>query len=712
MIQPDYFEVLPCHPFPKPFESLTSYLARLAQGNGLTTIQGLKSISFPKDHPGPVNIPPDLPPAAWGILPTVTTCPEPVLLETTLYYLAQKFGRTSSSQAMGRFLQGKLSNTLRYCPTCLAEDTYYALPWRFLTLTGCAKHGARLLDRCDHCGQTIPLLSTPFRVGFCPSCRGDLRRCQADPLADQAWQTMREHEQDLRFLLAAHRPPTVGLAETVQSIGLRFVYWRLKRGLVAFDVSQQVEFPSWTIYALEGRTYGAPPFERYVQYAAHLGVTLRQVFNTTLPSEINDQNWRAWCRTTLFREQHLVEQVRAAIKSLEATDQLVSHTAIARIVGLSTNSLQRYPQVKKILDQITADRELLRQQYHQQREQTVIRQARHAVDRLKAENKSITQRRVCGLIGITKDTLSHYYPHLKRLIAEAATEYYLTRHQQLHHALHSQSPRHNRETELVTAVQAAIKSLQAQNKLVTQKAVCHVMGMHLGNLRRYPRVKLCLELIAVETNLACQRQVLQTPSKPKQPVRPVDQQREAELVEAVQLAINQLTAAGQPVGQKSIAKHVGLVASSLSRYPQIRQIFTQLIEQRNQRQQEQKQQREQQLIEQVQAAVTRLEALDQPLTQANIVQLVGIPASTLRNYPPVKAFLNQIKAKRLHAVRLQAQQRDQDLVEKTKQAAETLTRLGQRVTKHAIGQMVGLTPTGYKKYPLANKVLDQVTWKR
>jgi hypothetical protein len=83
--------------------------------------------------------------------------------------------------------------------------------------------------------------------------------------------------------------------------------------------------------------------------------------------------------------------------------------------------------------------------------------------------------------------------------------------------------------------------------------------------------------------------------------------------------------------------------------------------------------------------------------------------SNLLHFPPVRTLFQQIKAKRLATLRFEAQQRDQALVEKTKQAAETLTRLGRRVTKHAIGQMVGLTPIGYKKYPQAHKFLNQVT---
>ncbi len=66
----DYFDVLPYHPHPKPFESLTSYLLRLAQGNGLKWLRGVVSISFPE--PNSVQrtfFQSDYSPISWGLLP-------------------------------------------------------------------------------------------------------------------------------------------------------------------------------------------------------------------------------------------------------------------------------------------------------------------------------------------------------------------------------------------------------------------------------------------------------------------------------------------------------------------------------------------------------------------------------------------------------------------------------------------------------------------
>lgn len=86
---PDYFEVLAYHPHPRPFESLTSYLTRLAQGNGINKgVDAWLYLSFPPPQSGPrVHSLSDYPPARWGLLPLLTNRSEPELLATTFYYL-------------------------------------------------------------------------------------------------------------------------------------------------------------------------------------------------------------------------------------------------------------------------------------------------------------------------------------------------------------------------------------------------------------------------------------------------------------------------------------------------------------------------------------------------------------------------------------------------------------------------------------------------
>ena len=66
-------------------------------------------------------------------------------------------------------------------------------------------------------------------------------------------------------------------------------------------------------------------------------------------------------------------------------------------------------------------------------------------------------------------------------------------------------------------------------------------------------------------------------------------------------------------------------------------------------------------------------------------------------------------ARRCQILIEQSERRDVDLANKVQQAAETLRRGGHSVTKEAIGQLVGLCPSGLKKYRQAEAVLAQVT---
>ena len=132
-----YFDTLPVHPQPAYLESLTSYLTRLAEANGLATIRHLFKLCFPT---GPVRLSfqtGDFPPASFGGLPTLTQCTEERLLATTFYHLGKKFNRVLQPRPLAQFLSGGIAyRFLRYCPLCVAERGYYSLLWRFLVVEG------------------------------------------------------------------------------------------------------------------------------------------------------------------------------------------------------------------------------------------------------------------------------------------------------------------------------------------------------------------------------------------------------------------------------------------------------------------------------------------------------------------------------------------------------------------------------------------------
>src|SRR5215472_6836784 len=104
-----YFDVFPLHPRPEHGETLTSYLMRLAEGNGILSIDGLSTFCFPhQDRRIPRGIA-DYPPLSFESLSVVGACDEETLRRTTFFHIASKFGRSTLPQPMSRFLSGCIS---------------------------------------------------------------------------------------------------------------------------------------------------------------------------------------------------------------------------------------------------------------------------------------------------------------------------------------------------------------------------------------------------------------------------------------------------------------------------------------------------------------------------------------------------------------------------------------------------------------------------
>jgi hypothetical protein len=151
-------EVLPVHPQPQPLETLTSYVMRLAEANGLQKVAGFAQLLKVKYTVPRWN---DLPVKDWGYLPELAQCPVDRLNQTTLYHLGYKFHR-KLGPSFSKFVVGTLSPHRRYCSQCLAETGYDRLPWRFLQLRGCPEHQCLLLESCPHCKENLPLLVSPL----------------------------------------------------------------------------------------------------------------------------------------------------------------------------------------------------------------------------------------------------------------------------------------------------------------------------------------------------------------------------------------------------------------------------------------------------------------------------------------------------------------------------------------------------------------------
>src|SRR6266487_4262724 len=224
-----YFEALPLHPQPEKLESLTSYLTRLAEANGIQTSSAFAHICFPEYNIEAIHSLNDFPLYSLMNLQAAACCSEAVVQATTFYHLGRKFGRVYDSSACYHFLRNSIAPFFRYCPLCIKERGYYSLLWRFLFVKGCSDHACNLLDTCGHCGEKILIFTSPLQFGLCPSCGRNLGLCRIQPLIEAEEDTL-SYSQDLLFLLSPQ--PWESMTSTLaQHVGEQFALIRQSKEL-------------------------------------------------------------------------------------------------------------------------------------------------------------------------------------------------------------------------------------------------------------------------------------------------------------------------------------------------------------------------------------------------------------------------------------------------------------------------------------------------
>jgi len=281
-----YFDVLPLHPGPEHLESLTSYLMRLAKLNGISSIDGISTLSFPNQDRRITRDIADYLPISFDQLITIGACNEEALRRTTFFYVTAKFGRSALPQPTSRFLSGCVSQYLRYCPQCLVQQQVkcYQLSWRFLAFVICYKHKCRLLETCGHCSTLIPLFTSPLKLGYCPKCQKSLELCVTTLVTDQAEIEAAMHTyEDIVFFLTPQSWEGDG-SSTIRHVGQRFMFLRQKNRLTATEIAKQLGV---TLTVIEGIERGefqrrGATLQSYFKYAHYLQLSLKEIFNEVI----------------------------------------------------------------------------------------------------------------------------------------------------------------------------------------------------------------------------------------------------------------------------------------------------------------------------------------------------------------------------------------------------------------------------------------------
>jgi len=276
------WRVLPLHPQPQWLESLSSYMTRLAEANGLQSINELAALAGIDKGRQSWRSSPDYPAAFLERIARLAGGTESSLRCTTFFHLARHFGCPTRPAALHRFFQGSFASYLRYCPGCLMDQPipYYALLWRFLAVAGCHKHGCRFLSACGQCSAPIPLKPFFPRLARCPTCQGDVRTCQTSLMPPQARSRLNARTRDLELLLM----PTQWAPEVTSALlmGNGFTLLRQRKHLTIADVAHLMERGEQVIVEMEyGNWNAAATLFDYLQYTDLLDCSLSELVEAT-----------------------------------------------------------------------------------------------------------------------------------------------------------------------------------------------------------------------------------------------------------------------------------------------------------------------------------------------------------------------------------------------------------------------------------------------
>lgn len=527
-----HFETLPVHPPPERLESFTSYLTRLAEANGLRSMEALASTCFFDQYVRTMRWQKDNPPISFGQLPIAANCHLSELLATTFFHLGKKFERPGLPQSLSHFLSGAIARFLRYCPQCIAEETpYYRLTWRFLLLSGCVRHNNMLLNTCGHCEHSIPIFTSPFKIGICPNCRGDLRLCQAASLTTEEYNSALTYTQELEFLLS---PQPWEASASAKRTGAYFADLRQQRHLSILEVARLI---GTTRHGVESVEYGnnggsSSPFVRYTKYAQFLQVSMQEIFEATMLHEVPLKGSRM--RNPPPSEEDVIGRLQQTIRQLKDLGMPVTQRALSKASGIARNRFASYPRLRDLLKEAASSLRTSQEKQREQRQEDLLMRVQIAIDRLEALGVPVTQKVICEIVGMTPPGLKGY-PRVKELLARYAGQY-------CHYIIRKSSLR---EDELVAEVEMAIKHLTEMAQPLTQVSIAHSVGVNLSSLKKYPKVSKIVEQYAARNH------------------RDRVFQKENELLEKVEAAVEKLTAFGERITQRAIGRIVGVAPSQL-----------------------------------------------------------------------------------------------------------------------------------------------------
>lgn len=123
------------------------------------------------------------------------------------------------------------------------------------------------------------------------------------------------------------------------------------------------------------------------------------------------------------------------------------------------------------------------------------------------------------------------------------------------------------------------------------------------------------------------------------------------------------------------------------------------------------QQQEEKLVVQVQSIIREMQVLGQPVTRRQVSERVGLSLQRLRQFPQVKAELEQVTTDRLQKQALRYQQREAELMKSLQDTIREIGSLGEPVTQKTVLQRMTVSRAALEYYPQVRMVWRQLSRK-
>ena len=492
-----YFETLSLHPRPKRLESFTSYLARIANENGIKSISDLSEVLEAKINTRIF----DTPPLSFGKIALYTYCEDSQIFATTFFHLVKKFHKSMHPRQIADFLQNSLSQHLRYCPKCLAEVPYYRLTWRFSVLPGCNVHGCRFLNQCGLCKKPLPLFSPSCEIGRCPLCGGDLLSCSVEVLSENEMRNA-NRVTDIEYLLS---PSSSEEDENfTKKVGYRFATLRRERKLSTQQIADYLSISIQEVRNIEqGGIHQFTSLSGYLRYANYLGISLQCICEDCDNMKVK---FEVYCPEVAILaslteqlvlqpyEDVMVEHVQEVILALQNLEKPITRTDIIKFMGLTPKRLKQHRIVNALWEKLSSDARNKIAKQRQHTESRYVEEVRRILNMSSDYGETLTIDTVGAIIGVSGTNLRQYSRVVELFNQNSSWE---KRHrkreslflEQIRVGIQKDVPQAN---VIFDQVHMAIQDTIASGGKVYLSSISKIVGVPVYQLRSYPQVNALL----------------------------------------------------------------------------------------------------------------------------------------------------------------------------------------------------------------------------